>query len=278
MRTTSLSLLVAAGFLGHVFAQFAQTLTTDPNVPGKLLYVPSPGSTSSVAAPIATPTLVYNCYNMPLICENVASWARKIHPSGNGDLGQAQLFYFDPDEANKDRPRGVACGCFHHDSCSTAVSDGKQAGVSVRSIAGGGGNANVLFGISMSNLRIILAGTNPPRSPNTGQLLTPRVPLNSIPGRFFAEDVAFSCDEFPAATFINGGRNAKTSCALQSWQIFSGADAESVNKPGSWPNTGKWPLPPGSGVRMEQDWQAQSHVYLRVGHAHDFFSMKKSVH
>ena len=84
MRTTSLSLLVALGFPGQILAQLAQTLTTDPNVPGKLLYVPSPGSTSSVAAPIATPILVYNCYNMPLICENVASWAKTVHPSGNG--------------------------------------------------------------------------------------------------------------------------------------------------------------------------------------------------
>ena len=270
MRTTSLSLLVAAGSAGRVLAQLAQTLTTDPNVPGKLLYVPSPGSTSSVAAPIAAPTLVYNCYNMPLICENVASWAKTVHPSGNGDLGQALQFYFDPDEANKDRRRGFACGCFHHDSCSTAVSNGKQTGVSVRSIARGGGNANLLFDISLSNARIILAGTNPPRNLTTGQPLTPRVSLSSIPGRFFAEGVAFSCDEWPAATFINGGRNAKTSCALQSWQIFSGADVMSLNKPGTWPNTGKWPLPPGSGIRMEQDWQAQSHVYLRVGITHDF--------
>ena len=150
--------------------------------------------------------------------------------------------------------------------------------MSVQIIARGGGNTNLLFGISMSSSRIILAGTNPPRNVTTGQSLTPRVPLNIIPGRFFAEGVAFSCDEFPAATFSNGGRNTKTSCALQSWQNFYGADVASVNKPGTWPNTGKWPLPPGSGIRMEQDWQAQSHVYLRVGHAHDFVLVKRLVH
>lgn len=131
MKTPILSFFVAASFAGQVSAQLAQTLTIDPQVPGKLIYVPSPGSTSSVAAPIAVPTLVYNCYNMPLICENIASWAKTVHPSGNGDLGQAQTIYFDPDETHKDRRRGVACGCFHHDGCLNAVSNGKQAGVSV---------------------------------------------------------------------------------------------------------------------------------------------------
>ena len=276
MKTAILIFLVAVELAGQILAQLAQTLTTDPQVPGKLIYVPSPGSTSSVAAPIAVPTLVYNCYNMPLICENVASWAKTVHPSGNGDLGQAQTFYFDPDEAHKQRRRGVACGCFRHDDCSTAVSNGKQAGVNVQSIARSGGNANVFSGISSSNSRILLAGTNPPRDPTTGQPTTPRLPLNGIPGRFFAEGVAFSCDEFPAATFINGGMNAKTSCALQSWQIFSGADVQSTNKPGTWPNTGKWPLPPGSGIRMEQDWQAQSHVYLRVGDPYGFALTERS--
>lgn len=277
MKTTILSFVGAASFAGQVPAQLAQTLTTDPLAPGKLIYVPYPGSTSSVAAPIAVPTLVYNCYNMPLICENVASWAKSVHPSGNGDLGQTQRLYFDPDDKHKDRRRGAACGCFHHDGCSTAVSNGKQAGVSVQTIARGGGNANALFDISWPNFKIILAGANPPRNPTTGQPTTPRLHLTSVPGRFFAEGVAFSCDEFPAATFINGGTNAKTSCALQSWQIFSGADVESINNPGTWPNTGKWPLPPGSGIRMEQDWQAQSHVYLRVGNAYGFASMKNVI-
>ncbi len=274
MKTTILSLLFAADLARQALAQFAQTLTTDPQVPGKLIYVPAPGSTSSVAAPVAVPTLVYNCYNMPLICENVASWAKTVHPNGNGDLGQAQKFYFDPDESHKDRRRGVACGCFHHDGCSNAVSNGKQVGVSVQIIARSGGNANALSFISVSNFDVILAGANPPRDPTTGQPTTPRQRLTSLPGRFFADGVAFSCDEFPAATFINGGTNAKTSCATQSWQIFSGADVQSVNKPGTWPNTGKWPLPPGSGIRIEQDWQAQSHVYLRVGNSYEFTLLK----
>ena len=265
IKTTIVGLLITADFAHQTFAQFAQTLTTDPNVPGKLIYVPSPGFTSSVAAPNAIPTLVYNCFNMPLICENVASWAKTVHPDGNGDLGQAQTFYFDPDETHKDRRRGVACGCFDHDGCPNAVSNGKQPGVKVQTIAKSGGYANALSSISFPNFRIILAGANPPRDPVTGRPTHSRASFGSLPGRFFAEGVAFSCDEFPAATFINGGKNATTICALQSWQIFSGADIESVGKPGTWPNTGKWPLPPGSGIKMEQDWQAQSHSYLRVG-------------
>ena len=277
MKTTILHLLITADFAHQTFAQFAQTLTTDPKVPGKLIYVPSLGFTSSVAAPNAIPTLVYNCYNLPLIYENVADWAKAVHPSGNGDLGQARTFYFDPDETHKDRRRGVACGCFHHDGCSDAVSNGKQSGVKVQTIAKGGGYANTLSSISFSNIRIILAGANSPRDPNSGGPTNPRVSLDGLPGRLFAEGVAFSCDDFPAATFMNGGTNAKTICALQSWQIFSGADIESVSKPGTWPNTGKWPLPPGSGIKIEQDWQAQSHCYLRVGSSKSFAPVKHIV-
>lgn len=148
---------------------------------------------------------------MPLVCESIASWARTVHPSGNGDLSQAQIVYFDPDKAHEDRRREVACGCVHHDGCLNAVSNGKQAGENVRTIARGGGNVNVLSDISFSNFKIILAGINPPRNPTTGQSTTPQLSLDSIPGRLFAEGVAFSCDEIHAATVINGGMNAKTS-------------------------------------------------------------------
>ena len=65
-----------------------------------------------------------------------------------------------------------------------------------------------------------------------------------------------TCDEFPAATFIEGGNGASTLCALQSWRIYQGT-ATSQN------TQGKWPLTPGEGKRSEQDWQAQAHVYLR---------------
>ena len=65
-----------------------------------------------------------------------------------------------------------------------------------------------------------------------------------------------TCDEFPAAPFIQGGDNAETICALQSWQVYQGK-ATSPN------NRGKWPLTPREGKRSEQDWQAQAHSYLR---------------
>ena len=65
-----------------------------------------------------------------------------------------------------------------------------------------------------------------------------------------------TCDEFPAATFIEGGNDASTICALQSWQVYQG-------KATSQKTQGKWPLTPGEGKRSEQDWQASAHVYLR---------------
>ena len=100
-----------------------------------------------------------------------------------------------------------------------------------------------------SKLLTHATGPNPP--PNQ-----PRESLNSIPGRFFAAGIGMTCDEYPPAVFIEGGTNAKTICALQSWQVYQG-------KASSQNNQGKWPLTPGEGKRSEQDWQASVHGYLR---------------
>lgn len=83
----------------------------------------------------------------------------------------------------------------------------------------------------------IKAGSDPK---SNGQ----RNPLSSIPGRFFADGIGLTCDEFPAATFIQGGDGAETICALQSWQVYLGSAAN--NK-----NVGKWPLPARSENRQE---------------------------
>ena len=84
-----------------------------------------------------------------------------------------------------------------------------------------------------------------------------RPPSNNIPGRFFADGIGLSCDEFPPATFIEGGTDARTICTLQAWQIYSGNPANNQN-------VGKWPLTPGTGQRAEQDWQASCHNFLRL--------------
>ena len=248
--------LAMASFASHVSGQFDTGLTTDSN--GKPIYVAA-GSTSSVAAPASTPTLVYNCYYMPLICENVANFAKDINPGGGGDLGAMQLFYFDPDQSHKESRRKASCGCFQHDNCPSAVSNGKQAGTLVTQIGNQAPMNGLNTPINAASQQILLAGPNPGSLPNTNNA-APRVALQTIPGRFFMQGVAFTCDEFPAATFINGGSNAKTICALQSWQIFSGSYNPAVPSQ----NAGKWPLAASSGQQREQDWQAQSHLYLRV--------------
>lgn len=180
---------------------------------------------------------------MPLICENVAAYAIK---SGNaqGDLSGPKLLYFDPDSGNKDKRREKACGCFAHDDCvGSGTSNGKRAGVKVTDIAG------TFPTISPAAVDIIKAGTNP----KSGE---PRETLSNVPGRFFAQGVGFTCDEFPPATFIEGGDDARTICALQSWQVYSGSESKG--------NVGKWPLQPRSGARQEQDWQASVHAALRL--------------
>ena len=256
MKLSVLVALTVVNFASYAFAQFSTDITVDSN--GKKVYIAA-AATSSVAAPASTPTLVYNCYYMPLICENVANFAKDINPGGGGDLGAMQLFYFDPDQSHKESRRTASCGCFKHDDCPLAKSNGKQAGTLVTQIGNQAPMNGLNTPINAASQQILLAGSNPGVLPNTNNA-APRVPLQTVPGRFFQQGVAFTCDEFPAATFINGGSDAKTICALQSWQVFSG----SYNSAAPSANKGKWPLVSKSGQRREQDWQAQSHVYLRV--------------
>lgn len=246
MNAFSLRSLLIFALSHQTLAQLATTITDDGT--GKSIYVPKAGSTSSVAAPAATPTLIYNCFTMPLICENVAAWAKQVNPGGNGDINGNQLFFFDPEPSSKDTRRQKACGCFSHDDCvGSAVSNGKRAGDKVTDIAT---SAGPFATISPSDAQIIQAGSNP----SSG---SQRSPLASVPGRFFADGIGLTCDEFPAATFIEGGDGAQAMCALQSWQVYLGS---AVNNK----NVGKWPLPPRSGNRQEQDWQASAHSALRV--------------
>ena len=251
MLTKYISAFLAVGLAQQSLAQLAKTTTKDST--GKAIYAPSAGSsTSSVATPSATPTLVYNCAHMPLICENVAAWAI-ANGQTSGDVPTNQIFYFDPDEDNKKNRRRGACGCFEHDKCvGEGKSEGKRKGEKVTNIASSTVAVNP---IDPANTQTLLAGPNP--RPNE-----PRVPSNGIPGRFYGQGVAFSCDEFPAATFIEGGDGSQNICAMQSWQIFSGKPG--IDKKGKPKNLGKWPLPPKHGVRQEQDFQGSSHGLLRV--------------
>ena len=238
-------------FAVNTAAQFSQVIQTDLN--GKKEYVAG-SSTSSVAAPNFTPILVYNCYYMPLICENVASYAKGINPGGNGDLAAQVLFHFDPSTSSLESRRAKACGCFQHDGCDQAKSNGKSDGTSVTIIAKRAPFDTLNTPMSQADKNTILQGANPPTNEQ-------RVGLTSVPGRFFGVNgVAFSCDEFPAATFVEGGNGiggngnkAKTICAMQSWQIYKGG-ANAV---------GKWPLA-GTGQQREQDWQGRAHGLLRV--------------
>ena len=229
-------------FPTYIVAQYTQTTTVDN---GKPIYVPTAGSTSSVQQPGATPTIVYNCQQMPLICENVAAWANS-NGGTNGNLpNPLPVFFYDPDNNKKETRRNTACGCFQHDNCPQGISNGKRSGDQVTDIATSTVGSPAAISPAASN--VILAGVNP----NSGGT---RTPLQSIPGRFFGQGTAFTCDEFPPAPLIEGGTGAKTICAMSSWAVFQARNG----------NPGKWPLPVGSGIRWEQDWQATVHGFLRV--------------
>ena len=185
MALTKLVFLLALPI--NVFSQYTQTLTDDGK--GNSIYVPTAGSTSSVAAPAATPTIIYNCQQMPLICENVAAWANS-NGGTNGDLANAPLFYFDPDPVQKSGRRRTSCSCFDHDNCPNANSNGKNAGSRITDIATS--TMGAVPPISPNPSNIILAGPNPGLDNNGNP--KQRNPIPTIPGRFFGQGTAFSCD------------------------------------------------------------------------------------
>lgn len=180
------------GFTVFWSCTFAQFDTTTTVTAGNTLYIPTPGSTSTVAAPASIPTLIYNCFQMPLICENVAAWAKTQFPTMAGDLPGNQLFHFDPLDTAKEKRRQRSCGCFQHDNCPSTTSDGKQPGVAIPDIALGPAPP-----IDPASQAIILAGVNPSPSTQRGVIpvqFNPRVALNSIPGRFYGQGIVYSCD------------------------------------------------------------------------------------
>lgn len=178
--------LIAFGLAGCVSTQFATTTTVNAgNMP---LYIPTVGSTSMIASPAATPTLVYNCFQMRLICENVASWAKQGHGTSDGNLNIAQLFHFDPDEGQKDKRRQHTCGCFNHDNCPNKRSSGKKSGTLIPAIALG-----PAVSIEPAANNIILAGVNPTFNQTSGTN-NPRQSLNAVPGRFYGQGIVYSCD------------------------------------------------------------------------------------
>ena len=189
MHASYLKAFLAITFAPHTLARgipvppLATTITVDQS--GESIFIPVPGKTSSVAAPAATATLVYNCQSMPLICENISAWA-KANGSPSGDLPNRSIFYYDPDNGNKNRRRIQACRCFNQDNCATAgKSIGKHAGSKVFDIVSNiGGPYQAITAISK---RKILGGSKTPKG-------RPRIPFRKMPGRFFAEGLAFTCD------------------------------------------------------------------------------------
>lgn len=182
------------------------------------MYIPIPGlgnPTSTVATPQSTPTLIYNCFQMPLICENVAAWAKSQDPTFAGDLpqNQAQLFHFDPSESAKVKRRQGSCGCFQHDNCPSTTSGGKSPGVGIPQLALGPAPP-----YNPGSLTIIQAGVNPSPSTPRGQVpvvFNPRTPINPIPGRFYGQGIVYSCDGTSIVLFlIRFTSNTNSLCSL----------------------------------------------------------------
>lgn len=193
-----------------------QGTTTDSS--GKVIYDPGNGDavSSVVSATGAMPTLVYNCAQMPLICSNVGQSSYAAQLAANGQI----TFHQDTAPSNTEGRRTQACGRFKHDECPNASVGGKKVESLLKTPKGS---------ISASNLAIIMKGPNPgmpkkrgqpggpPITTNCQSIQPNRQPIQAAPGRFIDDDRAWTCDEFPPASFIEGGKGASTVCAVSAY-------------------------------------------------------------
>ncbi|KAI9798517.1 MAG: hypothetical protein M1833_004784 [Piccolia ochrophora] len=231
-------------------AKWPQTLT-EVNMgqpPTKTtVWIPEAGKTSSLASTSAAggyPTLVYNCKQMPLICENAKEYLNTNGKNFEKNSDGAYKLHYDPDGGHLRTRRDEAChdGKFCPDSCKDATTAGKKVSDIAKDWmppkdldpkADYYKSINDWWKKQVVKLNLKNAG--------------------DVPGRIWAPGYLFTCDEFPAASWIEGGAGAGTTCALQNWFVMKGPKRFE-----GLPNMD--PMP-----RAEQDWQAAAHGRLQNG-------------
>lgn len=107
LRPLPLSVVFLNNFIVSVSAQYLPTTTVTGST---TLWSATPGAPSTtVRALPVIPTLIYNCHNVPALCNNVEKAGRVGAAAGNYP-GGFEAFGWDPDPGRKSRRRTKRCG------------------------------------------------------------------------------------------------------------------------------------------------------------------------
>ncbi|OQE37228.1 hypothetical protein PENCOP_c010G08407 [Penicillium coprophilum] len=178
------------------------------------------------------PTLIYNCDNLPSICKNVEEYL----VDNAIQIGAGLDFHYDSDPKSTEKRRRKSC-------------PSKGAWVNVLPFPCGSDPAqpNVMPGNLPARVGPLATWQGPEFEMEIPNL------LGTGPS-----GMRYTCDEFPAASWIEGGVNnlppytsvycapKAVSCESDTW-----ANVQAQYGPGVYPNT-----------QSEQDWQARAHALL----------------
>ncbi|KAL4937115.1 hypothetical protein ASPVEDRAFT_77909 [Aspergillus versicolor CBS 583.65] len=173
------------------------------------------------------PTLVYNCAKAPSLCKTVAK-----HFGGSVGTG---TYHYDADYRIRQGDSGQRKSVRRNDNCPSSWIDGRcPEADQPRFYAGARGFADALM----------YRGRNADREPDDNRLAeeyTKRLADGSVKTMHREIGAVLSCDEWPAASWIEGGSGGATYCS---------------------------PIGQGCGrtraVQTDQNWQAQAHNAIGI--------------
>lgn len=230
---------------------FCLTITSSTGVAGAVQAIPADQSISVVqgttkyhgtaisTAPIQQPTLAYNCAKLPSICENVARhFPVNRSPQGNPQYitglqaaGGVTQMYYDKSSGRKKWRRARACPSGWNTKAANLCPMPNQPLV----VANPSNPQSIRYTVSngFPGRRFYDNNNKRPKSAKRNQI--------ALPNGGVSTPMMWSCDEFPAATFVGGGTWATEICAPQASKCNSQ-----------------------EGLRIEQDFQASAHQRLSV--------------
>lgn len=135
---------IFACLLGLGQAQFNQATAIDNGNAVWTRLANSPAVPISSVAPAAQPTLVWNCQQMPSICENAANWLTRQNGSPNLPGGNSKEFVYDSIAGDSDSRRRRMCenvgSPWNSHQCpdsNNVVNSNVYQGLPARVVAGG---------------------------------------------------------------------------------------------------------------------------------------------
>ncbi|KAK6535008.1 hypothetical protein TWF281_006306 [Arthrobotrys megalospora] len=230
--------------------QITQAVLGPNNVVTNVYVAPTAAGGAMYTYPVYTmqpmPTLVYNCAKMPSICKNVRNY-----------LGGQTIaaFHYDREGTRNKSRRQINCpgNWMNTHPCPEVDQPVYYIGSSPAQ------STSVTMSVSYSEITVIPGQSTITTAITDAKRLASIVPPINVGGGaqplpvYEAIPLIMSCDEFPPASFIEGGLNGATYCA----PIMKHCDGQSRADVGPLAKSrSEW--------GTEQDWQAAAHGSLNV--------------